>query len=171
MIEPGQPMRAEQGSSKDGPCVLRPATPTDRDAVVALVFETLRSFGIEPEPEGIDSDVVEFGMHADPRLFEIVADVGGAPVGSIALRDRGDGSGHVSKFFVNSALRGQGIGRRLLDAAVSEARRRRLHRLDLETRGQFDAAVHLYEVTGWERGPDPRNACDRTYVLQLRDAP
>lgn len=151
----------------NGPCVFRNALPRDRDAVVALVFATLRSYGIEPDPDGLDADVMRFGDTGDPAVTEFVAELARRVVGSIALRDRGDGSGHISKFFVDATVRGRGIGRRLLELAVSEARRSGLRELDLETRSQFEAAIHLYESTGWERGPDPKNVCDRTYLLHL----
>jgi putative acetyltransferase len=148
-------------------CVFRCARPGDHDAVVALVFATLRSYGIQPEPHGIDADVMRFGVAGDPSIAEFVAELQGQVIGSIAMRDRGDGTGHVSKFFVDAAVRGRGVGRALLELAVSEARSRGLRELDLETRSEFHAALHLYESTGWQRGPDPDNVCDRAYVLRL----
>ena len=161
------PAATSKGPPAGGPRVFRRAMPADCAPVIALVFETLRSFGIDPDPVGLDADVMRFGTPDDPSVFELVAESSRRVVGSIALRDRGDGSGHVSKFFVEAGLRSQGIGRELLARAVAEARRRRLRRLDLETRSQFEAAIHLYESTGWERGPDPKNVCDRTYILSL----
>jgi putative acetyltransferase len=148
------------------PVTFRRAHADDRGPVIELVFDTLRSFGIEPDPSGLDADVMEFGG-ADPSMAEFVAETGGAVVGSIALLDRGEGTGHISKFFVRETVRGRGIGRVLLELAVEEARARGLRRLDLATRSQFHAAVHLYESTGWKRGPDPTEACDRTYELEL----
>jgi ribosomal protein S18 acetylase RimI-like enzyme len=147
--------------------VIRRATPADREPVVALIFETLRSFDIEPEPAGLDAEVVTFGAVGDPAIVEYVAEIGGHVVGSIALRDRGDGTGRIGKFFVARDARGQGVGRTLLEAAVAEARSRALRQLDLLTRDRFEAAIHLYESTGWKRGVDPSNACDRTYELSL----
>ncbi len=40
--------------------VVRRATLSDRERAVAIVFETLRSFGIEPEPQTLDADVMRF---------------------------------------------------------------------------------------------------------------
>jgi putative acetyltransferase len=167
VIDDRDRQRTSQGSSADGPCVFRHANPRDCDPVVALVFDTLRSYGIQPDPEGLDADVMRFGTTGDPSVAEFVAELDGRVVGSIALRDRGDTTGHISKFFVDATERGRGIGRRLLELSVAEARRREVRELDLETRSQFEAAVHLYESTGWKRGPDPTNVCDRTYLLRL----
>lgn len=150
------------------PVNIRPARPEDGRAVRAFVFATLRSYGIEPDPEGLDADVVAFGTAGDGPVAEFVAEEGGRPVGSVALSRRGDGA-WLSKLFVDAAYRGRGIGRALLERAVGEARARGCARIDLETRTAFREAVHLYEATGWVRGPDlpPDHGPDRTYTLYL----
>jgi len=146
---------------------MRRATPADREAVVALIFDTLRSFGIEPEPLRLDAETMRFGDTGDTSVFDYVAEIDGVLVGSVSLRDRGDDTGRISKFFVDERARGRGVGRSLLALAVTQARARSLKILDLETREAFEAAVHIYESTGWKRGPDPENACDRAYTLTL----
>ncbi|MGD9891500.1 MAG: GNAT family N-acetyltransferase [Dehalococcoidia bacterium] len=152
----------------DAPMIRR-ATPADGPAVRAIVFGTLRSYGIEPDPDGLDADVIAFGAHGDGPIDEFVAVVDGHVVGSVAVSPADDRNGHLSKFFVDGAYRGRGIGRLLLARAVAEARRRGYGHVDLETRTAFQEAVHLYEATGWRRGPDrpPGHGPDRTYRLDL----
>lgn len=147
--------------------VIDAARPADQPSVQRLVFDTLRSFGIEPEPETVDSPVPTFGLLEDDDVVQLVARVGGDVVGCVALYDRGQGAGHVSTFFVDGAFRGRGIGRALLARIVAEATARGLRRLDLQTRERFEAAIHLYEGTGWVRGAQPAGVCDRTYILTL----
>ena len=59
--------------------------------------------------------------------------------------------------------------RAVLARAVEEARARGYRRIELETRTIYREAVHLYEATGWLRGPDlpPEHGPDRTYALDL----
>lgn len=149
---------------------IRRAAPSDGPAVRAFVFATLRSYGIEPDPDGLDADVMQFGTNGDGPADEIVAELDGRTVGSVAMAPREAGVGHFSKFFVDAGYRGRGIGRLLLQAAVDQARRRGYTRLELETRTAFEEAVHLYEATGWMRGPDfpPGSGPDRTYALSLQ---
>lgn len=156
----------------DQAAVIRRARPEDGPAVREFVFATLRSYGIEPDPEGLDADVVAFGSAGDGPIYELVADVAGEPVGSVAISRIDDAVAHLSKFFVDARHRGHGIGRRLLAAAVEEAGRRGYQQVVLETRTAYQEAVHLYEATGWQRGPDlpPDYGPDRTYLLNLNDA-
>ncbi|HZQ38419.1 MAG TPA: GNAT family N-acetyltransferase [Dehalococcoidia bacterium] len=151
---------------------LRRATPEDGPAVRAFVFATLRSYGIEPDPEGLDADVMAFGTATDPRVLELVVEADGAAVGSVAIAphaQEGPETGHLSKFFMDARYRGKGLGRPLLRRAVEEARALGYRRLVLETRTAFAEACHLYESTGWQRGPDlpPGYGPDRTYSLAL----
>ncbi len=71
----------------------------------------------------------------------------------------------------NAALRGQGIGRKLLDRAVEHCRAEALNRLMLEVAADNDPALALYRNAGFETdGTRPRyyrrkNAPDMDAVL------
>ncbi len=55
---------------------------------------------------------------------------------------------------VHPDARGRGIGRRLVEACITEARRAGKTVLTLNTTRQMQAAQHLYESMGFRRGPD-----------------
>jgi putative acetyltransferase len=151
------------------PFLVRPALPEDGAVAQDLVFAILRSYGITPDPEGLDADVVTFGQPGNGALDELVAVAHGRVVGLVSLSEKRDGVGWLSKLFLDATLRRQGIGRALLAGAVDCARARGLHRVELRTRTLFREAVALYEATGWQRGPDPieKLGPDRTYFLSL----
>jgi len=149
--------------------VVRAAAPHDSRAAQDIVFASLRAFGIEPEPHGLDADVMTFGAARDGTT-ELVAEIDRSVVGLAVVNPRKPGVGYLSKLFVDAEQRKRGVGRALLDAAVSDARRRGLSRLELQTRKIFEDAIRLYEVSGWKRGPDPdpSQGPDRTYYLELQ---
>jgi len=64
-----------------------------------------------------------------------------------------EGMTHVGRLGmgVKEGFRGQGIGKRLLKAALSRAFSQGLERVELEVFRSNDSAVHLYEVNGFLR--------------------
>jgi putative acetyltransferase len=154
------------------PFSIRPATPADGPVVRDIVFDILRSYGITPDPEGLDADVMTFGQPDNGALEELVAAVDGRAVGLVSLGTKG-GAGWLSKLFVDPSFRGRGIGKALLLEAVSRAGAHGLQRVGLTTRTIFREAVALYESTGWTRGADPPEGYgpDRTYFIELPARP
>ena len=150
------------------PAVIRRADPADGDAVRTIVFDTMREYGVEADPEGIDRDVMTFGQ-SEAGVMAFVAEVDERIVGSVIITPRGNGRATLSKFFLSGAHRGRGIGRALLETAVDAARNAGLVGLDLDTKSVFREAIHLYETTGWKSVPqtDPDSPCELLYSLEL----
>lgn len=148
--------------------MIRRADPADGDAVRTIVFDTMREYGVEADPEGIDRDVMTFGQ-SEAGVMAFVAEVDERIVGSVIITPRGNGRATLSKFFLSGAHRGRGIGRALLETAVDAARNAGLVGLDLDTKSVFREAIHLYETTGWKSVPqtDPDSPCELLYSLEL----
>ncbi|WP_350349188.1 ribosomal protein S18-alanine N-acetyltransferase [Agromyces sp. G08B096] len=73
------------------------------------------------------------------------------------LAGRGSGEGDIQTIAVASDLRGQGVGRTLMQALIAEARRRGAERLFLEVRADNPVARALYDSLGFvEIGVRPR---------------
>ncbi len=60
-----------------------------------------------------------------------------------------DAGAHLRWFIVSDALRGQGLGARLIDTALAFCRAHRYRRVYLWTFSGLDAARHLYESSGF----------------------
>jgi putative acetyltransferase len=150
------------------PPIIRRAEPADGDAVRKIVFDTMREYGVEADPEGIDRDVMAFGQPA-AGVMAFVVEVDRCVVGSVIVTPRGNGRATLSKFFLSDAHRGRGIGRTLLATAVNAARDAGLIGLDLDTKSVFREAIRLYETTGWKSIPqtDPDSPCELLYALEL----
>ena len=149
---------------------IRDAAPIDSDDAQRIVFGILRSYGIEPDPDHLDRDVVNFGSNNPAIVREFSATKSDKLVGVCTLKIEGDSRCPlVTALFVDPDARGLGIGKALLNHAIVEARRLGFSRLSLETRELFKEAVKLYESTGWKRGKDlpPGYGPDRTYYLDL----
>jgi molybdopterin-guanine dinucleotide biosynthesis protein A/predicted GNAT family acetyltransferase len=131
-----------------------------------LVADTLQEFGFTVDPV-FDPDL------SDPRAFYAamwVALRGDDVVGSIALRDLGDGVLELKRMYLRETCRGRGVGRRLLATALEWARASGARTVKLDTTEEMKAARRLYEVHGFVRVPGhaPRQGQDRLlYELRL----
>jgi GNAT superfamily N-acetyltransferase len=71
-------------------------------------------------------------------------------VGSIAMVDAGEGVGQLRWFLLVPEVRGGGLGRRLLDAALAYGRERGFSRVFLWTFADLQGARRLYERAGFK---------------------
>lgn len=133
--------------------LIRPFNATDGVAFKALNEEWIkRYFKMEVKDEAMLSDpqrgVIERGG------MILMATIDGQRVGCCALLRINEDEFEVAKMAVASECQGRGIGRRLLHAAIEDARRMRAHRLYLETNHMLKPAIQLYESFGF-RHLDP----------------
>ncbi|MCB9993966.1 MAG: GNAT family N-acetyltransferase [Hyphomicrobiaceae bacterium] len=91
---------------------------------------------------------------AEPHTTVLVArDESGRAVGMASLKVHGDGLGEVKRMYTLPEVRGQRVGRKLLDELELLARSKGLNVLKLET-GEapgFEPAWRLYERSGFVR--------------------
>ena len=85
-------------------------------------------------------------------LYQFVAEADGRLIGACDISPkRAKGFSHVGVLgmFLLPQWRGRGIGRRLLEARLSSARRAGLERIELEVFADNAAAIRLYETLGF----------------------
>jgi len=141
---------------------VRPRRASDAGACLAMARQSRMADGYPPRGP---IDLATF-LSPPQQLAAWVADADGAVVGHVSLhrtgaavtvaaaaRYLGVAPGDVAvvaRLMVGPGARRSGAGRRLLDTAAAEARRRGLHPV-LDVATELEAAVALYERAGWER--------------------
>ena len=93
----------------------------------------------------------------------LMAYLGQQAVGCVALIPMGNGVYELSKMAVSPQLRGLGIGRRLLEHAIAQAKRMGARSLFLGSNSRLENAVHLYESIGFRHVP-AENLPDMPYA-------
>lgn len=149
---------------------LRDGVAPDADALRALIFPVLESYGLRPDPQGTDADLDDVAAHyggAGGRFW--VLEHGGAVVGSCGLYPLGDGVVELRKMYLRQDFRGRGLGRRLLTHALSVAAADGFHTMRLETATVLTEAIALYRQNGFTRLPAPPDVprCDQTWSRTL----
>lgn len=110
----------------------------------------------------------------DPGGAILMAELNGEAVGTVGLVP-GHGAGvlELIKMSARSDVKGQGIGRALMDAAIEKARDMGATKIWLETNTKLDAALALYrksgfrELTGDEVTPTPYDRCNCQMLLEI----
>jgi len=148
---------------------IREARTEDNEEVTAFAFEIMRSVGIEPDPENIDSALVAFGKKHETLSRDFVAVDGERPIGSVILKMINSFVGEVTGFYVKTDYQNKGIGRKLMNTVLSAALEAGYKQVVLTTNKNLTAAINLYESLGWVRQPEkPNNGADYLYSLSLR---
>ncbi len=110
-----------------------------------------RHFTLEAKDREILGDPENTILRPGGRILMVEAD--GQVVGCVAITPVTDGVHELSKMSIAPALRGQGLGRRLLQRAIAEARTMGANRLFLGSSTKLPAAVHLYGSLGFQHVP------------------
>ena len=108
----------------------------------------------EPKDEAVFADPRGSILNRGGRIFLALQD--GQAVGCCALLPMASGEFEVAKMAVAESYRGNGIGRRILEKAVTEARASGARRLYLETNRKMQPAIRLYESLGFRHLPPER---------------
>jgi len=138
----------------------------DNQAIKDLVINTLAEFGAKG-PGFASSDAELHDMYsayqADNKAFYVVVkDQEVLGIGGFAPLDGEEHSGicELRKMYFDLQLRGQGIGKKMIDKCIAKATEVGFHTMYLETIPEMAAAQGLYKSRGFEYLESPKgNTC------------
>ena len=130
---------------------IRRALPEDHAAVARELADYLAFIGDALDAEGLDHDIAHWQEEYDGRtgVLLVVADPAGEVVGTAAVRLLEPGLGELKRMWLRPSRQGRGLGRRLMDACLDEARRLGCRALRLDTQAKLESAVRLYRAYGF----------------------
>ncbi len=138
----------------DPPLSIRKAQLSDIDAITEIYNEAIlaTTATFDTVPKSASERLEWLKLHGD-RHPVIVAELNGMVVGWASLsrwseRKAYDDTAETS-FYVKSEYRGRGVGRKLKEAIIGEARRMKFHTLIDRIAEGGDASIHLSESFGF----------------------
>ena len=129
-------------------------TPARAESDIALVRELFveyaESIGIDLEYQGFSAELAGLpGKYASPSGELLIAWVNGEAGGCVALRALDRATLEMKRLYVRPAARGIGLGKRLVEAAISFARQHAYAELRLDTLATMVPARALYRSLGF----------------------
>jgi len=156
---------------------IRPITPADDAAVAAIIRTVMPEFGAVGDGFAINDPEVDWmsRAYAEPRCAYFVIERDGKVAGGAGVAPLAGGDPDVCelrKMYFLPALRGMGAGAAMMQTCLNAARGLGFKRCYLETLRGMDAAMRLYERTGFQRIAAPMGAtghggCNAFYLLEL----
>jgi ribosomal protein S18 acetylase RimI-like enzyme len=124
--------------------------PQDRDDVVALFREYAAGLGFDLAFQGFEAELAELpGEYAPPGGALLLARDEASALGCVALRRIDATTCEMKRLYVRSGGRGSGLGRRLAEAILDEARRKQYRFMRLDTVPSMANAIALYRRIGF----------------------
>jgi putative acetyltransferase len=150
--------------------ICRDAERGDEAGIRTLVFQVLGEYGLKVDPGRTDADLVDVvGSYSERGGVFRVFTRAGAVVGCGGLYPLDGGEAEIRKMYLAPEVRGQGLGRALLQDLIDAGRTRGFRRVVLETATVLREALALYQRFGFQ--PVVRDhlasRCDRAMALDL----
>jgi putative acetyltransferase len=144
----------------------------DVTAVIGLVRDVLAEFGLRFGVGAATDDALAqlpASYEENGGAFWVAVDSTGELVGTCGVFPVEPGTFEVRKMYLRPEVRGQGVGRALLDETVAWARARGGRRLVLDTTEQMTGAIAFYESHGFVRDDSQMRGarCSRGYRRDL----
>jgi ribosomal protein S18 acetylase RimI-like enzyme len=135
--------------------LIRPASSAPDVAAARLLLEEYQaSLGFSLCFQNFDAELAGLpGAYAPPEGRLLLAFASGGPAGCIALRKIADDICEMKRLWVRPAFRGTGLGRRLAESLLGEARTIGYRRIRLDTLPSMGRAQALYVSLGFRDIP------------------
>ncbi len=148
--------------------LIRDWQPQDRQAAAVIIEQVLTEYGLPWQPETADRDVVEVEscyLHSGGEFW--VVEQGEKIVGTAAYypHQRGERAVEIRKMYLLPQVRGQGLGKYLLNQLETTIWAKGFQTIWVETATVLAQAVRLYENSGYQAASGVETQrCDRIYV-------
>ncbi len=134
---------------------IRRATPRDLESITDIynqaILKTTATF--DTVPKTLDEQRIWFEGH-DPKHPILVVESDGSVVGWASLSEWSGRCAYSDtaeiSLYIKEGCRGQGLGRKLLEALVSEGARVGLHTVIARIAEGNDISIHLHEAFGFQ---------------------
>ena len=140
----------------------------DSDQIVSLVHSVLIEFGLKPEPQGIDQDLIAVEESYRDGYFGVV-ETEGKIVATYGLFPINKEVVEIRKMYAHPNVRGKGLGIWMVKHLIDIAKYNGYREVELETASPLKAAIRLYQKLGFiEKDFEHKTPrCDKSFYLTI----
>lgn len=126
--------------------------PADLPDVVRLFRDYADWLGVDMGFQGFEEEIANLpGRYQPPGgALLLLRNPQDLAVGTVAMRDLGNGQCELKRMYLDMTARGQGQGRALSEAIIARARAAGYRRMVLDTVDYMGAALKLYNRLGFQ---------------------
>jgi ribosomal protein S18 acetylase RimI-like enzyme len=137
-------------AATDGVEIREAIWPEDLAEVARLFEEYVASLGVDLSFQRVEEELTGLpGKYARPGGFIFLGGLGGRPVAVGACRALSAGVCEMKRLYVRPEARGLGLGRRLAERIIEEARKAGYSAVALDSLGSMREAQQLYQSLGF----------------------
>lgn len=126
-------------------------TEEDIGQTKSLIREYLRWIDIDLCFQNIEEEMEHFPIkYSEPEGAFYVAKDGNRVVGCVGIKKIGKDTCEMKRLFVNDEYKGLGIGKRLIEIIIEEAKEKRYAKMRLDTLKRMDRAYKIYKAFGFK---------------------
>lgn len=152
---------------------IRTAIHDDAPNIIRFIRQIRTKLGVDPDVtadgRSLFSDLANFAenFNAFDGEFFVLKDASGEILGSAAFVRIDSTTCELKKFYLDSSLRGKGLGVDLLKHVIAAASEAQFKRMILQTDTTMNAAIGLYERFGFKKIPSTGPLRALYYSLDL----
>lgn len=151
--------------------IFRTAQNQDIPAIKELIFKVLLEFGLQPDPNSTDADLndIKANYLNNGGAFYVIENPDGLIVGTGGIALSSPKVCELRKMYLAQFVRGMGLGKKMLNLLLAEAKNLGFQQVTLETASVLKHAIALYQDAGFlPYQPDHLSSrCDQAYKLDL----
>lgn len=115
-----------------------------------MLAEYAANLGVDLSFQDFDREVRDLpGAYGPPQGALLIAHIGAATAGMVAMRQRGADRCEMKRLYVRPSARGTGLGRQLAEAIIDAARAAGYREMCLDTLPAMHDAQRLYQRLGF----------------------
>jgi putative acetyltransferase len=132
--------------------IIHATAPCQIDQARTLIREYTDALGIDLSFQELEQELADFpGAYAPPGGCLLLALDGSEAAGCIGIRELEPGTCEMKRLYIRSAYRGHGLGGKLVEAALEQARAMGYSAMYLDTLPEMESALRLYQSFGFQR--------------------